>query len=387
MQMRTIAQGWLVYDITQSAMALTWVTLSFIVPFSLFSLLGGVIADRIGKKHIMIFARLLNAIGTCLLGYITYIGEVTFWHFIYFGFFSGAVGSLAIPASFSIVPEIVPQESLVNANALQTSTYNLSSIIGPILAGALIAVLSGDGTSSTHSVGLVLYIISGLLLLAAMLTIFLEHQGKPLSKPKTSSLEDLLEGLQFVRKEKLLLGLIVMGLVPSAFGKSIHFLLPAFSEDVIGGGPEELGMLTAGMGIGALMGSILLARLGDFKGKGRVMFRITYSWGAAIAIFALTENLIAAAISGAFASFFSSFFGSLNMTVTQMMTPQYIRGRVMSLIMVMSGLTPLAIIPVGAIAEYFSIATALIFTAIMLGLSAWAVHLLFPQLKRIDKSH
>ena len=75
------------------------------------------------------------------------------------------------------------------------------------------------------------------------------------------------------------------------------------------------------------------------------------------------------------------------MTVTQMMTPQYIRGRVMSLIMVMSGLTPLAIIPVGAIAEYFSIATALIFTAIMLGLSAWAVHLLFPQLKRIDKSH
>ena len=126
LQMRAIAQGWLIYELTQSPMALTWVMLSFVVPSAIFSLVGGVIADRISKKNIMIFARLLNAVATCVLAYITFIGEVTFWHFIYFGIFHGAIGSLSIPASFSIVSDIVRKENLVNATALQTSTFNLA---------------------------------------------------------------------------------------------------------------------------------------------------------------------------------------------------------------------------------------------------------------------
>lgn len=384
LQMRGIAQGWLIYELTQSPMALTWVMLSFIVPSAIFSLVGGVIADRISKKNIMIFARLFNAMATCLLAYITFIGEVTFWHFIYFGIFNGAIGSLSIPASFSIVPEVVRKENLVNATALQTSTFNLASIIGPILAGAIIAVLSDGDTSSTYSVGLVFFIISGMLFLAALLTMFVDHQGKPENSPTTSFREDLREGIHFIRTEKLVLGLMVMGLVPSAFGKSLNFLLPAFNQDVIGGGPDELGMLTAGMGIGALFGSILLARLGNFKAKGLMLFRFAYGWAAAIALFTLTENLIIAIVLGAVIAFFSSLFGSLQMSITQMVTPQYIRGRVMSLIIVMSGIMPLAVIPVGVIAEYFSIVTAFIFAAMMLALSAGVLRLIFPDLKDID---
>jgi MFS family permease len=384
LQMRAIAQGWLIYELTQSPMALTWVMLSFVVPSAIFSLVGGVIADRISKKNIMIFARLLNAMATCVLAYITFIGEVTFWDFIYFGIFNGAIGSLSIPASFSIVPEIVRKENLVNATALQTSTFNLASIIGPIVAGAIIAILSDGDTSSTYSVGLVFFVISGMFFLAAFLTMFIDHQGKPENSPTTSFTEDLREGLHFIRTEKLVLGLMVMGLVPPAFGKSLHFLLPAFNQDVIGGGPDELGMLTAGMGIGALFGSILLARLGNFKAKGFMLYRFAYGWAAAIALFTLTGNLIIAIVLGAVTAFFSSLFGSLQMSITQMVTPQYIRGRVMSLIMVMSGIIPLAVIPVGAIAEYFSIVTAFVFAAMMLALSAWVLHWVFPDLKGID---
>jgi MFS family permease len=145
-----------------------------------------------------------------------------------------------------------------------------------------------------------------------------------------------------------------------------------------------LGMLTAGMGIGALFGSILLARLGNFKAKGFMLYRFAYGWAAAIALFTLTGNLIIAIVLGAVTAFFSSLFGSLQMSITQMVTPQYIRGRVMSLIMVMSGIIPLAVIPVGAIAEYFSIVTAFVFAAMMLALSAWVLHWVFPDLKGID---
>ena len=386
-QMRTIAQGWLIYDITQSPLALTWVTLSFIVPFAIFSLVGGVVADRISKKNIMIYSQLLNGGATCVLAYIIFLGEADFWHFIYFGLFNGAVGSLSIPASFSIVPEIVRQENLVNANALQTSTFNLASVTGPISAGSLIAVLSSGNFDAKESVGIVFFIISSLFLLAAVTAVFMRHQGRPVNIPETSSLEDFREGIEFVKEKKLILGLMIMGLVPSAFGKSMHFLLPAFTEEVIGGGPADLGMLTSGMGIGALLGSVVLAKLGDIRNKGLIMFKLSYGWAVTILIFAFTGSLFAAIVVGALTAFVSTLFGSLNMILTQLATPQPIRGRVMSLVMVMSGIIPVAFLPVGAIAEYLSVEMALIFTAIMLALSAKLLDRFFPRLQTIDRGH
>jgi MFS family permease len=387
MQMLNIARGWLIYDMTQSPMALTWVMLSFMVPTAIFSLVGGVVADRMSKKTIMIYSQLLNAVACFALAYITYVGEVTFWHFIYFGVFNGAVGSVSMPARFAITPEVVGNKNLVNASALQTATYNVSRVIGPVLAGGLIAFLAAGDTSSTQGVGLVFFIISALLLLSALVILFLKHNGTPHSEPDTPPMEDLREGLRFVRDDKLILGLLMMGIVPSAFGASVNMMLPAFNQDVIGGGPDDLGILTAGMGIGALAGSMLLARLGDFRAKGRTMFSACYGWGISVAVFALTGNLYTAMFAGAFTAFFHSFFGSLNMSVAQLVTPQHIHGRVMSLMMLIHGLTPLGVIPVGIVAELAGIKVALMFSAVMLALSVVLLKVLFPQIYDIDRGH
>lgn len=387
MQMLNIARGWLIYDMTESPMALTWVMLSFMLPTALFSIMGGVIADRMSKKRIMIISQLLNAMATFWLAYITFMGEVTFWHFIYIGIFNGAVGALSMPARFAILPEVVGEENLVNATALQTATYNLSRIAGPMLAGVMIALFAAGNTSSTQGVGLVFFIIFSILLLSALLIMFLEHKGNPSRKTKTSPLEDVREGFQFVKDEKLILGLMIMGFAPSAFGSSVNFLLPAFNQDVLGGGPDDLGMLNAGMGIGALIGSMLLARLGDFSGKGRIMFQAAGGWAVAIALFALTENLYIATFVGAFTAFFYSLFGSLNMSVTQMATPQHIRGRVMSLTLMIHGLMPLGAIPVGVMAEFVGIKAAFLFGAAMMALIVWLLNVIFPAIKRIDRGH
>ena len=93
-------------------MALTWVMLSFIIPSAIFSLVGGVVADRVSKKYIMVYAQLFNAVATLILAYIIFVGEVTFLHFIYFGIFAGAIGSLSMPANFSIVPELIDKHLL-----------------------------------------------------------------------------------------------------------------------------------------------------------------------------------------------------------------------------------------------------------------------------------
>jgi MFS family permease len=159
--------------------------------------------------------------------------------------------------------------------------------------------------------------------------------------------------------------------------------LPAFNQDVIGGGPEELGMLTAGMGVGALIGSLLLAKLGDFSWKGKLLFGTVYGWAISIFIFAFTGNLMSAILFGAVTAFFGSVFGALNMSIIQLAAPQHIRGRVMSLLIVMSGLMPLAVAPIGGIAEYFGVAVALAFAAVMVGISALVLNFFLPQLKNI----
>ena len=171
-QMQNIARGWLIYDMTRSPMDLTWVMLSFMLPSAVFSLVGGVIADRLSKKTIMVASNLLNAVATCALAYITYVGEVTFWHFIFFGLFNGTVMALGMPARMSIIPEMVGEENLVNATALQTGSYNVARIIGPILAGMLIAIFAVGDTSSMYGTSLVFFLIAGLYLMAMFLTKF-----------------------------------------------------------------------------------------------------------------------------------------------------------------------------------------------------------------------
>ena len=179
MQMQMVARGWLIYDMTNSPLALTWVMLSFMLPMFLFSLAGGVVADRARKKWVMISAQVLNTVVTFMLAVIIYLGEVTFWHFIYFGIFNGTVLAVSMPARSAIIPEIVPRESLVNAMALQSATFNLSRVLGPTLAGVLIAIVASGDTSSMRGVGIVYFTIAGLYVVSVVSTAMLHYVGAP----------------------------------------------------------------------------------------------------------------------------------------------------------------------------------------------------------------
>ena len=154
----------------------------------------------------MIYSQLINAISTFILAYIVFVGEVTFEHFI-FWYFKWRGWLFKYACEFLYRSEIVRKENLINATALQTSTFNLSSIVGPILAGSLIALFSIGEKSSYYSVGLVFFVITSLLFIATFLTLFIKHHGKPENTSNTSSLEDFKEGFNFVWNEKTILGL------------------------------------------------------------------------------------------------------------------------------------------------------------------------------------
>ncbi|HIG42979.1 MAG: MFS transporter [bacterium] len=387
MQMQMVARGWLIYDMTSSPLALTWVMLSFMLPSFLFSLVGGVIADRLQKKPIMIASQILNTIATVLLAYIIYSGQVTFTHFILFGLFNGTILAFSMPARSALIPEVVGQDNLVNAMALQSATFNLSRILGPALAGGMIAVFAAGDTTSTRGVGIVFFVIAGMYLTSVIVTSMLHYKGDPPVRAKSSPLDDLKEGFRYMGEEKIILGLLIMGFVPFTFGFSASFLLPAFNQDIINGGPDDLGLLMTAMGAGALCGSLILAKLGDFNGKGRVMFVAAYFWAIALAGFALTGNLFSAMALGAMTGLFSAIFGALNMSIVQLAIKPEIRGRVMSIMMMTHGLMPFGVIPVSALAEYVGIDVALMFAAVMLVLSMILLGYFFPDLRRIDKGH
>lgn len=387
MQMQMVARGWLIYDITSSPMALAWVILSFMLPSFVFSLWGGVIADRMRKKPIMIGSQLLNTAATVLLAAIIYRGDVTFWHFIYFGLFNGTVLSFSMPARSAVIPEIVPKHVVVNAMALQSSTYSLSRVAGPSLAGLLIAWFAGGDNTSATGVGLVFYVISAMYLVSVAATAMLHYTGNPRAGTGAGMIEDIAEGFRYMGRERIILGLLVMGIVPFMFGFAPTFLAPAFNKDVIDGGPDTLGYLMTAFGVGSLIGALTLARLGDIGGKGKVLFAATYIWAFGVAAFALSPGLVAAMIFGVFIGVFSSLVGSLNMSVVTLAIKPEIRGRVMAIMMMTHGIMPLGMIPVAAAAEFIGIGVALLASAILLAASMAAIGWWFPELKKIDKGH
>lgn len=387
MQMQIVARGWLIYDMTGSPLALTWVMLSFMLPSFVFSLAGGVVADRLQKKSVIVISQLLNTTATVLLAYIIYSGSVGFWHFIFIGLFNGTILSFSMPARSALIPEVVGEANLVNAMALQGATFNLSRILGPALAGGLIAVFAAGDTTSTRGVGIVFFIIAGLYLAAVFATALINYLGNPSASNDASPIDDIKEGFQYMWEDKVILGLLIMSFVPFTFGFSASFLLPAFNQDIIGGGPDDLGFLMTAMGVGAFLGSMMLARLGDISRKGRVMFISSYLWATAVLAFAFSDTLAVALLTGAATGLFGSVFGALNMSLIQLTVRPDIRGRVMAIMMMTFGLMPLGVIPVSALAEFVGIDIALMFGAAMLALSMYLLGYVFPDLQKIDKGH
>ena len=387
MQMQMVARGWLIYDITSSPMALTWVMLSFMLPSFVFSLWGGVAADRVRKKPIMVAAQLVNALATVWLAVIVYRGDVTFWHFIYFGLFNGTVLSFSMPARASAVPEIVPREVVVNAMALQSATFSASRVVGPALAGVLIAWSGGGDTSSAQGVGIIFFVIAAMYLVSVAATALLRYRGEPTRNTQATMGEDIVEGFRYMRHQRVVLGLLVMGVVPMMFGFAPSFLAPVFNKDILDGGPETLGYLITAMGVGSLAGSLTLARLGDIGNKGKVLFGASYIWALGLAGYALSSQLAVAMAFGIFIGAFSSLVGSLNMSVTTLAIEPALRGRVMAIMMMTHGIMPAGMIPVAAAAEFIGIEIALLASAALLALSMAGIAVLFPELRRIDKGH
>ncbi len=385
MNMQIVARGWLVYTLTSSAMDLAWVTLSFMVPQVAFSLWGGVVADRLPKRRIITLAQALNCAAVVVMALIILGDRVTFWDFIWFGFFNGTVLALSMPARQAFVPELIPDRLIFTAMALNTTGWNLSRILGPALAGFLIAWVAAGDTSSTYGVGIVYLMIAVLYFLSAATMLLVKRPGRIKEPDDKSPLTDMLDGLRYVRANPPVLGLILLSIVPFLFGMPLNTLLPAFNEDILGGGPDDLGLLMSSMGVGAILGSLMLASMGGLRNKGVWLISTCVGWGVFTAAFGSAQVVWLAVVLVAAIGWLSAWNMSLNRGMLQVQVESAMRGRIMSIDMMSHGLMPLGVIPISFIAERYSVAVALetagvVFVLVVLGLAAFTT-----SVRRVDE--
>tara|TARA_B100000959_G_scaffold200093_1_gene209385 strand:+ start:563 stop:1825 length:1263 start_codon:yes stop_codon:yes gene_type:complete len=385
MNMQIIARGWLVYTLTSSAIDLAWVTMSFMVPTVLFSLYGGVLADRLPKKLVIVWAQALNCVATVVMAVIIFSESVTFWDFIYFGFFNGTILALSMPARQAFVPELIKETLVFAAMGLNTAGWNLARIIGPAFAGLLIALIAGGDKTSHFGVGVVYIVIAVLYFVSAVTILFIDRAGRVKRDDQGSALEDMREGIRYVWSNPPVFGLIVLSIIPFVFGMPLNTLLPAFNEEILGGHADDLGFLVSSMGLGAIIGSFMMATMGDLKRKGTWLIITCVGWGALTSAFGMAKTYTLAVVLIAFLGWFSSWNMSMNRGMMQMRIDDHMRGRVMSIDMMSHGLMPLGVFPISWVAEVYDVGTALVVSGSAFMVLTLLCVLLVPAVRVTDR--
>lgn len=345
------AQGWLVYDLSKSAFLLGLVGFISYIPIFIFSLFGGAIADRVEKKNLLLVTQIVFLLLAFFLAVMTQLGIIKVWHIMIIALLNGLVMSFDMPTRQAIVLDLVGKEHLLNAVALNSAAFNMARIVGPALAGILIASVGTAGCFYINSVTFLAVII-------ALLVIRLSSQNG--QKIKTHIFEDIKSGLKYMFKNKIVRTLIIMVGIPSLFGISYIILMPIFAQEVFARGAKGLGWLMSANGVGALIGALMLARLGDYQHKGRILI-------VAPIVFSLGLICFAGSTHFWLSIFFLLFVGwggltsmaTIN-TILQLTVPNELRGRVMSMFMLtFAGLMPLGNLFAGTLSQYFGVQTVL----------------------------
>jgi len=340
--MQTIAQGWLVLRLTNAPFYLGLVSFMNSLPIFLCALPGGAIADRFDKRKILLVTQSCSLSLSLLLATLTFLKVIEVWHIMVIATVFGVVNSFDLPSRQSFTIEMVGREDLQNAIALNSVSFNAARIVGPAVAGILIAWIGEAGCFFMNSLSFLAVIISLSIIRTEM---------KPVPGTGTSLMKDVKEGLVYLRQNTVLMVIIMMIAVSSLFGMSYNVLMPVFAKDVLKVGAQGLGFLMAGSGCGALLGAFTVASQGMMRPGATFLFgSICYSvfliafsfshvtWLSIILLVGVGGGMIAQNVTAN--------------TLVQTTVPNELRGRMMSMYsLVFMGLMPVGNLIAGAIAQ------------------------------------
>ncbi len=340
--MQTVAQSWLVYRLTGSAELLGLMGFASQGPVLLLAAVGGVIADRYDRHRILLLTQTVSMVLACILASLTLGGIIQVWEVFGLATLLGTANAFDIPARQAFVVEMVGADDLPNAIALNSSIFNGARLLGPAIAGALIAAV-GEGWCFAVNGLSFLAVITGLLAM--------RRQAVPQRRDEGSVLSRVRQGMGFVAGHAPIRTLLLLVGVSSLMGMSYTVLMPIFVDHILGGGPRALGTLMSASGLGALAAALMLAGRGKVAGLGDWVARGAIGFGFALALFSMSRWfwLSAALLSCAGFAFMAQMAASN--TLVQSMVPDEYRGRTMALYsMMFLGMAPLGALLAGVLA-------------------------------------
>lgn len=353
--MQQVAQGWLVWELTASALWVGIIMALSTLPVLLLGLFAGVIVDRTETKKILIITNALELLLAILLGVLTVTGIVTILHVAIISFVFGVVTALDTPARQALANELVDKKDLSSAIALNAANFNGARIIGPMLAAVAIALIGKGGV----------FLLNAVSFVPIMIALYFIHGAPVAKKIHEHPLKEIKEGLWYAFSQPTLRSLLLFAGILAIFGWTYMTIMPVFAGSIFNTGPTGLGVLYSSAGLGAVSGAVYLSALRKRFSQTTFILIGNLVFATGLFLFSITSNFAVASLL-----LFAVGFGLLTQFATmnniiQHLAPDHLRGRILSIYTIMfMGLSPIGSFQVGWFAEHYSPGVALAVDAI-----------------------
>lgn len=374
--MQSTAQGYLVFQITQSSAWLGYVGFSSGLASWLFTLHGGMVADRVPRRSLLVVTQSAAMLLAAVLSALTFGRVVAAWHVLVLAFLLGVVNAFDAPARQSFVLEMVGRDDLTNAIALNSTMFNTATALGPAVGGMIYAALGPGWCFALNA-------LSFVAVIAALLAMRLPAGASPARG--APGLKGISDGFAAIARERRILALIALVALVSLFGFSFTTLLPAWAVRVLGGDARTNGLLQSARGVGALVAALGIASMGQARRRGRILTAATFAVPVAIFGMSLTRALPLSLLGMFLAGGFLILIFNLANALVQTLVPDEVRGRVMGVYtLAFMGVIPIGSLVVGALAQSVGEPLTLEFTAAASLSCAFAIALAAPDVRRLE---
>ena len=369
--MQMVAEGWLVYQLSNSSFTLGFIRFLNTIPFTVLTLVGGAVADRMDKRRILLATQTVSMLLAFTLAGLVFSRTVKVWHVAVLAFFLGIANAFDVPARQSFVVDMVGKEDLMNAIALNSSMFNGARVFGPALAGLLIGVVGVAGCFTLNGLSFVAVIASYLAMRMP--------RAEPRKGGHASIREATVEALKFVAGNRILRTVLSLVGIVSLFGWPYSVLMPVFARDILHVGATGYGCLMAANGLGALLGALMLASLGGQVKRRKLVYTGVLGFSLMTFVFALSRNVWLSAGALACGGWFMIVFFATANTSVQLRSPDALRGRIMGIYaLCFIGLSPVGSLLAGAVARATSAPFAISAGAVICAIAALVTMRIVP---------
>jgi MFS family permease len=364
--MQSVAQGWLMHRLTSSPFMLGLLGFCQFTPVMLFSLLGGVLADRMDKRRLLILTQSAMMIQAVAMAVLTSLNLLSPWGLLALAFLFGIVNAFDLPARQTFLVEMVGKEDLSNAIALNSAAFNAARVVGPAIAGILVATMGEDGCFWLNAVSY----------LAVLYGLWQIHLARVHVPAPARALDHLREGVAYAWGHEAIRNLLLLLGVTAGLGFQYLILLPVYTRDLLHAGPQVYGLLVSAFGVGSLLSAgVMTRRLDRWALRRNLLVGLAVS-GVGMASFAWSRTVWLSSVMGLLAGFGLILYVASTNTMLQHSLEDRFRGRVMSLYTLMLiGTAPLGALLLGAVAQRFGAPVATSISAVsLLGGALWVAY-------------